>query len=56
MIGSSSGRPLLTPGARPWAGALLARSAIFVAVPGVPFAHQAGPDGLDRAADSRVIA
>jgi len=50
------GRPLLAPGARPWAGALLVCCAILVAVLGVLFAHQASADGLDHAVDSRVIA
>ena len=48
------GRPLLTAGARPWAGALLACCATFVAVLGVLFAHQARADGLDHAIDSRA--
>jgi membrane-associated phospholipid phosphatase len=56
VIGSSSGRPLLAPGARPWAGALLACCAILVAVLGVLFAHQASADGLDHAIDSQVVA
>jgi membrane-associated phospholipid phosphatase len=56
VIGSSSGRPLLPPGARPWAGALLACCAVFVAVLGVLFAHQSSADGFDHAIDSRVIA
>ena len=56
MIESSSGRPLLAPSARPWAGALLAYCAILVAVLGVLFAHQASADGLDHAIDSRVVA
>ena len=50
------GRPLLTAGARPWAGALLACCAVLVAVLGVLFAHQASADGFDNAIDSRVIA
>ena len=56
MIGSSSGRPLLPPSARPWAGALLACCAVLVAVLGVLFAHQSSADGFDHAIDSRVIA
>ena len=56
MIGSSSGEPLLAPSARPWAGALLACCAIFVAVLGVLFAHQASADGFDHAIDSQIIA
>ena len=56
MIVSSSGRPLLPPSARPWAGALLACCAVFVAVLGVLFAHQARADGFDHAIDSRVLA
>ena len=56
MTGSSSGRPLLAPSARPWAGALLTCCAILVAVLGVLFAHQTRADGLDHAIDSRVIA
>jgi membrane-associated phospholipid phosphatase len=50
------GRPLLAPGARPWAGALIVCCAILVAVLGVLFAHQASADGFDHAVDSRVIA
>ena len=56
MIVSSSGGPLLTPSARPWAGALLASCATLVAVLGVLFAHQSSADGFDHAIDSRVIA
>ena len=56
MIGSSSGRPLLPPSARPWAGALLACCAVFVAVLGVLFAHQSRADGFDHAIDSWVLA
>ena len=56
MIVSSSGRPLLPPSAHPWAGALLACCAVFVAVLGVLFAHQARADGFDHAIDSRIIA
>ena len=56
MIVSSSGRPLLTPSARPWAAALLACCATLVAVLGVLFAHQSSADGFDHAIDSRVIA
>jgi undecaprenyl-diphosphatase len=56
VIGSSSGRPLLAPSARPWAGALLACCAILVAALGVLFARQASADGLDHAIDSQVIA
>ena len=55
VIGSSSGRPLLAPGARPWAGALLVCCAAFVAVLGVLFAHQTRADGFDHAIDSPVI-
>jgi hypothetical protein len=56
VIGSSSGRPLLPPSARPWAGALLVCCAVFVAVLGVLFAHQSRADGFDHAIDSRIIA
>jgi membrane-associated phospholipid phosphatase len=56
VIASSSGRPLLAPSARPWAGALLACCATFVAALGVLFARQASADGLDHAIDSQVIA
>jgi membrane-associated phospholipid phosphatase len=56
VTGSSSARPLLAPGARPWAGALLACCAIFVAALGVLVAHQSRADGLDHAIDARVIA
>jgi membrane-associated phospholipid phosphatase len=50
------GQPLLAASARPWAGALLACCAIFVAVLGVLFAHQVSADGFDHAIDSRVMA
>ena len=56
MIVSSSGRPLLPRSARPWAGALLACCAVFVAVLGVLFAYQSRADGFDHAIDSRVLA
>ena len=56
MTGSSSGRPLLPAGARPWAGALLACCAALVAVLGVLFAHQSRAGRLDHAIDPRVIA
>jgi membrane-associated phospholipid phosphatase len=56
VTGSNSGRPLLPASARPWAGALLACCAVFVAVLGVLFAHQARADWLDHAVDSQVIA
>jgi len=49
------GRPLLAAPSRRWAGALLACCAILVTVLGVLFAHQTGPDQLDRAVDSPVI-
>jgi membrane-associated phospholipid phosphatase len=55
VIGSSSGRPLLAPNARRWAGALLACCAILVAVLGALFARQARADGLDHAIDAPVI-
>jgi membrane-associated phospholipid phosphatase len=51
-----AGRPLLAPSARRWAVALLACCAIIVAVLAVLFAHQASPDGLDRAVDAPFIA
>jgi membrane-associated phospholipid phosphatase len=49
------GRPLLAPQARLWAGALLAGSAILVAVLGLLFAHDATADRLDRAVDAPII-
>jgi membrane-associated phospholipid phosphatase len=49
------GRPLLASSARTRAGALLACCAIFVAVLGVLFAHQAKADWLDHAVDSPII-
>ena len=50
------GRPLMTPSARPWAGALLACCAILVVLLGALFAHQAtASDWLDHAVDSPVI-
>jgi membrane-associated phospholipid phosphatase len=49
------GRPLLDPGARLRARALLASSAIIVVVLGLLFAHQAAADPVDRAIDAPVI-
>jgi membrane-associated phospholipid phosphatase len=49
------GQPLLAASARPWAGVLLACSAILVAVLGALFAHQATADRLDHAVDSPII-
>ena len=49
------GRPLLAGPARRWAGALAACCAVLVTVLGILFAHQSGPDRLDRAVDSPVI-
>jgi membrane-associated phospholipid phosphatase len=49
------GRPLLAASARSWAGALLACCAVFVALLGVLFAHQAKADWLDHAIDSPII-
>jgi membrane-associated phospholipid phosphatase len=49
------GRPLLADAARPWAGAVLAGSAILVAVLGVLFASQTTADRFDHAVDSPVI-
>lgn len=48
-------RPLLSSSARPWARALLASSAVVVAVLGAVFAHQTTADGFDRAVDTPVI-
>jgi len=50
-----NGRPLLAAPARRWAMTLLAGCAVAVAVPAVLFAHQATPDGLDRAVDAPFI-
>ena len=50
------GRPLLTPRARRWAGALLACSAAVVAVLGVLVAHQTQAGRFDRSIDAPVIA
>ena len=52
----SAGRPLLAASARPWAVALLAGSAILVAVLGVLFARHTVADPFDRAVDAPVIA
>jgi membrane-associated phospholipid phosphatase len=52
---SRYGRPLLAAPARPRAVALLACCAILVAVLGLLFAHQTGPDWLDHAVDSPII-
>jgi membrane-associated phospholipid phosphatase len=49
------GRPLLAGPARLWAAGLLAGCAILVALLGVLFAHQSGPDRFDRAVDAPVI-
>lgn len=49
------GRPLLAATVRPWAGAVLACCAIFVAVLGVLFAHDTRADWLDHAIDDPVI-
>ena len=51
-----AGRPLLAGHARPWAVALLAGSAILVAVLGALFAHGTVADPFDRAVDAPVIA
>jgi membrane-associated phospholipid phosphatase len=48
--------PLLAAPVRPWASALLACCAIFVAVLGLLLAHQARADWLDHAIDSPIIA
>jgi membrane-associated phospholipid phosphatase len=50
-----AGRPLVAPQARLWALALMACCGVLVAVLGVLFAHQAGPDSFDRAVDSPII-
>jgi len=47
--------PLLAASARPWAAALVACCALFVAVLGVLVANQTQPDPFDRAADAPVI-
>jgi len=49
------GRPLLAATVRPWAGAVLASCAIFVAVLGMLFAHDTRADWLDHAIDGPVI-
>jgi membrane-associated phospholipid phosphatase len=49
------GRPLLTPRARRWAGALLACSASVVAGLGVLVAHQTQADRFDRGIDGPLI-
>lgn len=49
------GRPLLGATVRPWAGAVLACCAIFVAVLGMLFARDTRADWLDHAIDAPVI-
>jgi membrane-associated phospholipid phosphatase len=50
------GRPLLAVPVRRWAGVVLACCAILVTALGTLFAHQTGPDQLDRTVDSPIIA
>jgi membrane-associated phospholipid phosphatase len=49
-------RPLLSPAARPWAGAVLVICVAVTAVLGAVFAHQTRGSGLDTAIDARIQA
>jgi membrane-associated phospholipid phosphatase len=49
-------RPLLSPAARPWAGAVLVICVAVTAVLGALFAHQTRGSGLDTAIDARIQA
>jgi membrane-associated phospholipid phosphatase len=55
-VAAASARPLLPGPARPWAGALLACSAVLVAWLGLLFAHQTRADWFDHAVDAPIIA